>query len=124
MLGLYQQQLQQLWVGNSCILLGDGLFRIGFGYDVHRLVEGRDLIIGGVKIPYSFGLLGHSDADALTHAIESFTSRQSHFISEPISLRAITRISANLRGAVFSGLEYSYREKMMEGSYLAGLGLA
>ena len=43
--------------------------RIGSGYDVHRLVEGRDLIIGGVKIPYEKGLLGHSDADVLTHAI-------------------------------------------------------
>lgn len=43
--------------------------RIGMGYDVHRLVEGRDLIIGGVKIPYERGLLGHSDADVLLHAI-------------------------------------------------------
>lgn len=41
----------------------------GFGYDVHRLVENRDLILGGVKIPYKLGLLGHSDADVLTHAI-------------------------------------------------------
>ena len=43
--------------------------RIGHGYDVHRLVEGRDCIIGGVNIPYTKGLLGHSDADVLTHAI-------------------------------------------------------
>ena len=43
--------------------------RIGNGYDVHRLVEGRDLIIGGVTIPYEKGLLGHSDADVLLHAI-------------------------------------------------------
>ena len=43
--------------------------RIGLGYDVHRLVEGRDLIIGGVTIPYEKGLLGHSDADVLLHAI-------------------------------------------------------
>ena len=43
--------------------------RIGLGYDVHRLVEERDLIIGGVKIPYEKGLLGHSDADVLLHAI-------------------------------------------------------
>lgn len=43
--------------------------RIGTGYDVHKLVEGRDLIIGGVNIPHSLGLLGHSDADVLTHAI-------------------------------------------------------
>jgi len=43
--------------------------RIGMGYDVHRLVDGRDLIIGGVRIPYEKGLLGHSDADVLLHAI-------------------------------------------------------
>ena len=43
--------------------------RIGCGYDVHRLVEGRDLILGGVKIPYEKGLLGHSDADVLLHAL-------------------------------------------------------
>ena len=43
--------------------------RVGMGYDVHRLTENRDLIIGGVKIPYEKGLLGHSDADVLLHAI-------------------------------------------------------
>ncbi len=43
--------------------------RIGMGYDVHKLVEGRDLIMGGVKIPYEKGLLGHSDADVLLHAV-------------------------------------------------------
>lgn len=43
--------------------------RIGHGYDVHRLIKDRDLILGGVKIPYEKGLLGHSDADVLTHAI-------------------------------------------------------
>ena len=43
--------------------------RIGHGYDVHRLTEGRDLILGGVKIPYEKGLLGHSDADVLLHAV-------------------------------------------------------
>ena len=43
--------------------------RIGMGYDVHKLVESRDLILGGVKIPYEKGLLGHSDADVLLHAI-------------------------------------------------------
>lgn len=45
------------------------IMRVGMGYDVHKLVEGRDLIIGGVKIPHTLGLLGHSDADVLTHAI-------------------------------------------------------
>ena len=43
--------------------------RVGIGYDVHRLTEGRDLIIGGVNIPYEKGLLGHSDADVLLHAV-------------------------------------------------------
>ena len=43
--------------------------RIGHGYDVHRLVEGRRLILGGVEIPFERGLLGHSDADVLTHAV-------------------------------------------------------
>ena len=45
------------------------MFRIGSGYDAHRLVEGRPLILGGVEIPYTHGLLGHSDADVLCHAI-------------------------------------------------------
>ena len=43
--------------------------RIGHGYDVHKLVDDRDLILGGVKIPFHLGLLGHSDADVLTHAV-------------------------------------------------------
>ena len=45
------------------------MYRIGLGYDIHRLDENRDLIIGGVKIPYELGLVGHSDADVLIHAI-------------------------------------------------------
>ena len=45
------------------------MIRIGHGYDVHRLVEGRRLILGGVEIPWRLGLLGHSDADVLTHAL-------------------------------------------------------
>lgn len=45
------------------------LYKIGIGYDIHRLVEGRSLIIGGIEIPYIKGLLGHSDADVLLHAI-------------------------------------------------------
>ena len=45
------------------------MFRVGFGYDVHRLVEGRPLILGGVKIPHHLGLAGHSDADVLIHAM-------------------------------------------------------
>ena len=55
------------YVINRRYEMGD--VRIGHGYDVHRLVEGRRLILGGVEIPYEMGLLGHSDADVLTHAI-------------------------------------------------------
>ena len=47
----------------------NGLMRVGMGYDGHKLVEGRDLILGGVKIPHTLGLLGHSDADVLLHAV-------------------------------------------------------
>ncbi|MFP3911947.1 MAG: 2-C-methyl-D-erythritol 2,4-cyclodiphosphate synthase [Desulfobacteraceae bacterium] len=45
------------------------MFRIGFGYDVHRLMENRPLILGGVQVPHPWGLDGHSDADVLTHAV-------------------------------------------------------
>ena len=45
------------------------MMRVGFGYDAHRLVEERDLILGGVRIPFEKGLLGHSDADVLSHAV-------------------------------------------------------
>ena len=44
-------------------------FRIGHGYDAHQLVEGRRLVLGGVKVPHTLGLLGHSDADVLLHAV-------------------------------------------------------
>jgi alcohol dehydrogenase len=95
---------------------------------------------GGINSPYLFPdiaildpeltlelspeVTAYTGMDALTHAIESFTSLQAHFMSEPISLKAIEIISANLRGSVFNGSEYQYRENMMRGSYLAGLGLA
>ncbi|MBN2419134.1 MAG: 2-C-methyl-D-erythritol 2,4-cyclodiphosphate synthase [Deltaproteobacteria bacterium] len=45
------------------------MFRVGFGYDAHRLAEGRRLVLGGIEIPWKLGLLGHSDADVLVHAI-------------------------------------------------------
>lgn len=63
----------EILVENRNIIRKEGkrkaMFRIGNGYDVHRLVEGRALIMGGVPIPYEKGLLGHSDADVLVHAI-------------------------------------------------------
>jgi 2-C-methyl-D-erythritol 2,4-cyclodiphosphate synthase len=49
--------------------MAEPFFRVGIGYDVHRLVMGRPLILGGVRIPFTKGLLGHSDADVLLHAI-------------------------------------------------------
>ena len=55
--------------GTSNIEIGGLIIKIGIGYDVHALVEGRALILGGVEIPYERGLLGHSDADVLIHAI-------------------------------------------------------
>ena len=62
--------------------------------------------------------------DALTHAIESFTSLQAHFMSKPLSLKAIEIISAHLRGAVFGGSDILFRTSMLKASYLAGMGLA
>ena len=50
------------------------MVRVGMGYDVHKLTEGRDLILGGVKIPWELGLLGHSDADVVVHACLLYTS--------------------------------------------------
>ena len=56
--------------------------RVGLGYDVHKLVEGRDLIIGGVQIPYEKGLLGHSDADVLLEILGSIFRIQTQNIKE------------------------------------------
>ena len=59
--------------------------RVGMGYDVHKLVEGRDLILGGVTVPHTLGLLGHSDADVLVHASWMRCSARRHWeISENI----------------------------------------
>jgi alcohol dehydrogenase len=77
-----------------------------------------------VTLNLSPEVTAHTGMDALTHAIESFTSLQAHFMSEPISLRAIELISESLRGSVFHGTHYPYREDMMKASYLGGLGLA
>ena len=66
--------------------------RIGMGYDVHKLVEGRKLILGGVEIPYEKGLLGHSDADVLLHAIMDFWELRLLEISGSIFRIQILRI--------------------------------
>lgn len=74
--------------------------RIGMGYDVHRLVEGRKLILGGVEIPYEKGLLGHSDADVLIHSImdallgaASLGDIGQHFPDTDIQYKGISSIS-------------------------------
>ena len=67
--------------------------RIGQGYDVHKLVQGRDLILGGVNIPYEKGLLGHSDADVLVHAVmDALLGRQPWETSDSISRTRIRHI--------------------------------
>ncbi len=73
--------------------------RIGEGYDVHRLVSGRNLILGGVKIPYTMGLQGHSDADVLVHAIcdallgaAALGDIGSHFPDDNIIFKGITSL--------------------------------
>jgi alcohol dehydrogenase len=66
----------------------------------------------------------YTGMDALIHAIESFTSLKAHTMSETISIKAVELISENLRGAVFNGNDLYYRENMMIGSYMAGMGLA
>ena len=56
-------------MGGVVLAKGEWLMRGGFGYDVHKLVSGRPLILGGIEVPHNLGLLGHSDADVLLHAI-------------------------------------------------------
>lgn len=70
--------------------------RVGMGYDVHRLVEDRKLILGGVEIPYEKGLLGHSDADVLLHAImDALLGAAASATSESISRTRIRHIKAS-----------------------------
>ena len=71
-----QNQFNCISIGSGTVfilesegIMAEQKYRIGIGYDIHKLVEGRDLILGGVKIPFEKGLLGHSDADVLIHAI-------------------------------------------------------
>ncbi len=95
---------------------------------------------GGINSPYLYPSLAildpeltlslppyptaYTGMDALTHAIESYISLQAHFLSEALSLSAIEAIASNLRGAVYDGPNLKYRERMLQGSYMAGLGLA
>ncbi len=91
--------------------------RIGTGYDVHRLVEGRDLIIGGVKIEHDLGLLGHSDADVLLHAIcdallgaAGLDDIGAHFPDTDDKYKGISSIK----------LLEEVREKLLEPGYVVG----
>ncbi len=91
--------------------------RIGTGYDVHRLVEGRDLIIGGVKIEHDLGLLGHSDADVLLHAIcdallgaAGLDDIGAHFPDTDDKYKGISSIT----------LLEEVREKLLEHGYVVG----
>ena len=68
--------------------------RVGMGYDVHKLVENRKLILGGVEIPYEYGLLGHSDADVLVHAMMRFSVLQHCGTSDAIFRTTIRRMRA------------------------------
>ena len=68
------------------------MMRIGHGYDVHRLVPGRKLILGGVDIPHETGLLGHSDADVLTHAVMDALSVRRLWGTSATFSRTMTRI--------------------------------
>jgi len=85
----------------------------------HTAILDPELTLGLPAYPTAY-----TGMDALIHAIESYTSLKAHPMSEAISLRAIGLISENLRGAVFNGSDIAYREKMMMGSYMAGMGLA
>ena len=66
------------------------MVRVGMGYDVHKLTEGRDLILGGVKIPWELGLLGHSDADVVVHAIMDALLGAAAYIRRNLSYRSST----------------------------------
>ena len=74
--------------------------RIGEGYDVHRLTEGRKLILGGVNIPYEKGLLGHSDADVLVHAIMDAILGAAALLLFTISLQPYAAVFAFLLLAI------------------------
>ena len=75
--------------------------RIGHGYDVHRLTEGRALILGGVEIPYENGLLGHSDADVLTHAVMDALLGRRRWATSASCFRTPTRPTRAFRALSF-----------------------
>ena len=82
------------------------MMRIGHGYDVHRLVEGRRLILGGVDIPHEKGLLGHSDADVLAHAISDAL----------LGAAALGAISTRLKPGSSGEIPASHLQAMVSGA--------
>ena len=76
--------------------------RVGMGYDVHKLVENRKLILGGVAIPYEYGLLGHSDADVLVHAIMDAmvknVAEALHLEEDQVNIKATTEEGLGFTG--------------------------
>lgn len=91
--------------------------RVGMGYDVHRLVEGRELILGGVNIPYEKGLLGHSDADVVVHAIMDA-------LLGAAAMGDIGKLfpdtDAKYKGISSISLLEEVRKKLEEGAYIIG----
>ena len=96
--------------------------RIGHGYDVHRLVEQRKLILGGVEIPFEKGLLGHSDADVLTHAVEGFTAAKAGAFTDLFAQEAF-RIAYGSLPASFAGRQ-EVRLKLHMASCMAGVAFS
>ena len=89
--------------------------RVGIGYDVHKLVENRALILGGVEIPWEKGLLGHSDADVLLHAImEHCLVRLPLVISENISRIRIRNTKAFPVSNFWSMSEHCWKKMVMQ----------
>ena len=82
------------------------MIRVGFGYDVHRLIEGRDLWLGGIKLPHGMGLLGHSDADVLIHVGYHWpdTAAETDGIDSKILLRETMKLIAT-KGYRFVNLD-------------------
>jgi 2-C-methyl-D-erythritol 2,4-cyclodiphosphate synthase len=100
-------------------------YRSGFGYDVHRLVEGRPLILGGVHVPYERGLEGHSDADVLLHAATDailgaagMGDIGTHFPSSDPSLKGISSVEM-LRQVVRMAADAGWRVENLDGTIVA-----
>lgn len=99
--------------------------RVGFGYDVHRLVEGRALMLGGVEVPFERGLDGHSDADVLLHALidallgaAGLGDIGAHFPSSDISLQGISSVSM-LRRVMAMAKEAGWHVENIDGTIVA-----